>query len=344
MTSSKKVLGLLLALAMVFGCMTMAFAADPGEAARAASVNVTVSADTLAAGEKATVTVTATTNFTAATWSVPVFYDKTLVSIEVTSVGGTAITTDANAVDASLVYANTGLDAAKYGFVLVQFTADQGQTIADTLSAKEVVAFTVTAKADVEGAAAIVVPAGAKKTTSNVNGKLYFGCSTSGTTITKVPVNVENIDVTAASATVNVGSAADPVLTGINGGYVDATRMYVYGVPAATTDLTGYFTVTDGSFTVSGEGTGATLTVLDSKGATFATYTLIIFGDVNGDNAVTGADATVIKMAGLGATISGDANAFAADVNADGSVTGADATVVKMAGLGAAITANPYAD
>ncbi len=343
MTSSKKVLGLLLALAMVFGCMTMAFAADPGEAARAASVNVTVSADTLAAGEQATVTVTATTNFTAATWSVPVFYDKTLVSIAVTSVGGTAITTDADAVDASLVYANTGLDAAKYGFVLVQFTAEQGQTIADTLSAKEVVAFTVTAKADVEGAAAIVVPAGAKKTTSNVNGKLYFGCSTSGTTITKVPVNVENIDVTAASATVNVGAAADPVLTGINGGYVDATRMYVYGVPATTTDLTGYFTVTDGSFTVTGEGTGATLTVLDSKGATFATYTLIIFGDVNGDNSITNADSVAVKGVIAGGSISDAAQAFAADVNGADGITNADSVAIKGVIAGGTITSNPYA-
>lgn len=342
MTSSKKVLGLLLALAMVFGCMTMAFAADPGEAARAASVNVTVSADTLAAGEKATVTVTATTNFTAATWSVPVFYDKTLVSIEVTSVGGTAIATDADAVDASLVYANTGLDAAKYGFVLVQFTADQGQTIADTLNAKEVVAFTVTAKADVEGAAAIVVPAGAKKTTSNVNGKLYFGCSTSGTTITKVPVNVENIDVTAASATVNVGAAADPVLTGVNGGVVDATRMYVYGIPAGE-DASKYFAVTDGTFTVEGAKTGAKLVVKNSKGEVFATYTVIIFGDVDGNGEIANADAVAIKGVLAGGTIADAACNFAADVDGNGEIANADLVAVKGVLAGGTITSNPFA-
>ena len=349
MTSSKKVLGLLLALAMVFGCMTMAFAADPGAANRAATVKVTASADALAAGETATITVSATTNFTAATVSIPVFYNKNLVSVSnvvtaAASVAGVAtVATDATAANADLVYANSGYDAANYGFVLVQFTAAQGATVADTLNNTTLFTFTVTAKADVQGEAAIVVPAASKKTTSNANGKLYFGCSTSGTTITKVAENVENIDVTAAAVTLSVGASAEPVLAGINGGVVDADRMYVYGVPAGTTDLAGYFTVTDGSFTVDGEGTGATLTVLDSKGATFATYTLIIFGDVNGDNGITNADLVAIKGVTAGGTIEDAAQAFAADVNGDGGITNADAVAIKGVTAGGTITANPYA-
>ena len=212
MTRTKKVLGLLLALAMVFGCMTMAFATDPGAAARAATLTVTSTATELAAGETATITVSATTNFTASTASIPVFYNKTLVSVSnvtaaADTIGTAVIATDADATDSTLVYANTGYSADEYGFVLVQFTAADGETVADTLSNKALITFTVTAKADVEGDATVVVPATALKTTSNFNGKLYFGCSTEGTTVAGVPELVSNIDTTAATKTITIGSA-----------------------------------------------------------------------------------------------------------------------------------------
>lgn len=344
MTMTKKILGIVLAVAMIFGCFTLAFAADTD----AASVAVTAGTTTLAAGESTTITVKATTNFAAATISIPVFYDKTLVTVSDVTAGtltGGSVTTNTDATSAmsDKVFANTGLSSTQYGFVIATFIASPGATVSSALDGAVVVTFKVTAKADVNGTAAVKVVEGSKKTTSNTNGTLYFGSSSTGATVTGTATNVENITLSAASVDLTIGSAAEPVLTGKNGGYVDTARSYVYGVPAGETDLTGYFTVTDGSFTVSGSGTGATLTVLDSKGATFARYILIIFGDVNGDNAVTDADATTIKMAGLGATIADEAIKFAADINGDSSVTDADATVAKMAGLGGEITSNPYA-
>ena len=329
MTRTKKVLGLLLALAMVFGCMTMAFATDPGAAARAASITVATTATELAAGETATVTVSATTNFTASTASIPVFYNKTLVSVSGvtaaadTVVGASIIATDATATDSTLVYANTGYDAATYGYVLVQFTAENGATVADTLSNTALITFTVTALADVEGDALVVVPATALKTTSNANGKLYFGCSTEGTTVAGVPELVSNIDTTAATATIAIGETmlpADLALTDAGstaGVIIDKNKTFggayagvVYGFSGTTFTATTYLTdalqaTNGGSFTIarktgvrSGYGTGTTLTVLNADGsATGLVYVVVIFGDIDGNGRIQTADVTAVKAA-----------------------------------------------
>lgn len=344
MTTTKKILGIVMAVAMIFSCFTVAFAADSD----AASVTVTSGVTTLAAGESTTITVKATANFAAATISIPVFYDKTLVTVsEVTagSLTGGSISTNTDSTSAMVdkVFANTGLDKNQYGFVIATFIASPGATVSATLDGAVVLTFKVTAKADVNGTAAVKVVEGSKKTTSNLNGTLYFGSSKTGATVTGGAENVENITLSAASVDLTIGSAAEPVLTGKNGGYVDAENMYVYGVPAGETDLSSYFSVTDGSMTVSGSGTGATLTVLDSKGATFATYTLIIFGDVNKDNAITLADYTIVLNSAGGAALTEDALSFAADVNGDSSVTLADYTIILNAAGGADITVNPYA-
>lgn len=334
MTRTKKVLGLLLALAMVFGCMTMAFATDPGAAARAATLTVTSTATELAAGETATITVSATTNFTASTASIPVFYNKTLVSVsDVTAaadtIGTAVIATDADATDSTLVYANTGYDAAEYGFVLVQFTAADGETVADTLASKALITFTVTAKADVEGDATVVVPATALKTTSNFNGKLYFGCSTEGTTVAGVPELVSNIDTTAATQTIAIGETmlpADLALTDAGataGVIIDTNKTFggtyagaVYGFTQAatttfrnTTYLTNNLQVTnEGSWELgrtigsAGYGTGTTITVKNADDTVAKTYVVVIFGDVNGDGLINVNDTKAVKAAVTDAT------------------------------------------
>ena len=124
-------------------------------------------------------------------------------------------------------------------------------------------------------------------------------------------------------------AAADPILEGVDGGYVDTDRMYVYGVPVGA-DANDYFTVTDGSFDVTGNATGDTLTVYTEGGDVFAEYTLVIFGDVNCDGAVDGSDALAVsKHAYYVAEFTDDVILFAADVNADESVDGSDSLAVS---------------
>ena len=125
---------------------------------------------------------------------------------------------------------------------------------------------------------------------------------------------------------------------------------YIYGVTAGDT-AENYFELVDaeagtvewtvGTASVT-NGTGAVATVKDTNGDTVAIYTLVIFGDVNGDAAITAADSDSISIAALGGTIEGEANNYAADVNGDTSITAADSDTTSIAALGGAITVNPH--
>ncbi len=140
---------------------------------------------------------------------------------------------------------------------------------------------------------------------------------------------------------------AEPVLGGLETGIVDTENGYVYGVTAGE-DVNLFFSVENGSFKMVANdqgvtnGTGATLVVMNDKGDEVGYFTLVIFGDVNGDGAITAADSDTVGIAALGGTIEGDAYNFAADVNADATTTAADSDIISIAALGGEITINPY--
>ena len=159
-----------------------------------------------------------------------------------------------------------------------------------------------------------------------------------------VDANGNDIEANEVIASVNIGAvAAAPVLKGVNTGFVDTNRKYVYGVPAGS-NANNYFTVENGSFEMSGNGTGATLTVKDTAGNAVDTYTLVIFGDTTGDGTIAAADATlIVNHAAKLQTLTG-AIAFAADTTADGTIAAGDATlVVNHAAKIQSISANVWA-
>ena len=174
-------------------------------------------------------------------------------------------------------------------------------------------------------------------------------------------VNAANAKLEAAIANFEVAVAELPELGAIDGttgafGEVVTdeetgfTTGYLYGVTAGEA-ADGYFALVDAEAgtvewslgTASNvNGTGAVATVKDTKGNAVAEFTLVIFGDVNGDASVTAADGNTVGSAALGATITGAANNMAADVNGDGSITAADGNTVGSAALGGVISVNPY--
>ena len=174
-------------------------------------------------------------------------------------------------------------------------------------------------------------------------------------------VNAANAKLEAAIANFEVAVAELPELGAIDGttgafGEVVTdeetgfTTGYLYGVTAGEA-AEGYFALVDAEAgtvewtlgTASNvNGTGAVATVKDTKGNAVAEYTLVIFGDVNGDAAVTATDANLVTNAALGGAIAGDANNFAANANGDTGVTATDANIVTNAALGGSITVNPY--
>lgn len=132
-----------------------------------------------------------------------------------------------------------------------------------------------------------------------------------------------------SSVTLGQEVAADPILSGVDTGVVDAENGYVYGVPVGA-DAADYFAVENGSFEIEGTYTGAILTVYNSSDEVAAEYTLVIFGDVNGDGGIDGTDALdVSKHANYVAEFEDAAVLFAADVNADGGIDGTDALEIS---------------
>ena len=175
-------------------------------------------------------------------------------------------------------------------------------------------------------------------------------------------VNAANAALEAAIANFEMTAVAAPELGAVDGttgafGEVVTdeetgfTTGYLYGVTAGEA-AEGYFALVDETAgTVewslgtasSVSGTGAIATVKDTKGNAVAEFTLVIFGDVNGDATITAADANLVSNVTVGGAINGDANNFAADANGDASISAADANLIANVTVGGNITVNPYA-
>ena len=328
MSRSKKIVGLVLAVVLMLGSLTMAFAAtDPGAGNYTATVAVTPASATIAAGESTTVTVKATTNFTVGALSVPLFYEKanvTLSNIAVPATAGYAYSTDATASNAASVFASAGLDSATYGFVMVTYIP-KADAATKVFADEQVLSFTVTANAGVADGTAVnfkTVEA-SRKTSTNPTGTLYVGFINSDT-INAVPTNIEATGLV-TSSTVTIGSAVQPAdleltASGTTDGVVIDTRMtlggqyagVVYGFKqvgtttfrANSTYITNALQATNGgslsiarSFNTVGWSTGTTITVKNSDGTDSGkVYVVVIFGDVNCDGLINGNDTTACKL------------------------------------------------
>ncbi len=180
--------------------------------------------------------------------------------------------------------------------------------------------------------------------------------------------NIDKIDACAANldaclAYFDLGPdfsfGADETTTGV----VDVTSEegaeietgYIYGITAgeAVEDYITYegcyleYVASDLSTSGTINGTGAIVKTYSDEAKTkqVGEYTVIVFGDLNGDAGTTGADSQLImnKVAG-NATLS-DIQSMAADVSGDKTATGADSQLImnKVAG-NADLTVNPYAE
>lgn len=120
---------------------------------------------------------------------------------------------------------------------------------------------------------------------------------------------------------------------------IDNGNAFVYGIDAETEDLSNFVSAATG-YSVEYNmydtdayyfGTGSTVVVSDSTGA-IATYTVVIFGDVNGDGVVEAVDSNLVAsyINGSTTTLIEEGNAFytAADVNFDGKIDENDRSLI----------------
>lgn len=331
MTKAKKVLSLVLAVVMVAAM----FAFSASAATENATFTVSVDKTPVTVGEEITVTVALTTDYYVGPTSVPVYYNPAVFEFVADSVAVTPL------YGAAKTDVTTYNDAAT-GCLKVAMYADV--TGADgTAQYMNGTLFTFRLRAIANGTSDIGLKADDQKTATNVGGTLYCGSYASSEPDNN-PATVGQA-FTINNTTATVGMTANPELVVIAGttGVIDAENKYVYGVtPGDAATL--YFEATNGGSVKMAVndadcdfGTGATLQLLAADGNTVLdTYTLIIFGDVNGDGSITGVDATKLDQYSSGATsVLSGAALIAADVNADGSPTGVDATKVDQYAGGA---------
>ncbi len=119
---------------------------------------------------------------------------------------------------------------------------------------------------------------------------------------------------------------------------VDPFNFYISGLEEGFDDITDYITIENGTslFTPSenGNGTGSTLTIYDARGNEFATYTIIVYGDINGDSFADGQDAVLISSIIDSPDIYSTAQGCAANVNFDNSVNEDDYMIVANYAIG----------
>lgn len=343
MSNIKKIIGVVLALVMALSVATIAFAADSD----AYSISVTADKTTLEAGESATVTVKLTTNFYASAISIPVFFDKTQVTVSAgeTTVADASVVNE-NSLSIDKIYEGAKLSPDDYAVRALVLVADWGNAI-KKYSNETVMAFTVTANDGASGTVVLECVSASVKTTANPSGSLYVGKNSSGNaTVDSLAETVNNCDITAATATINLaGAVAEPelILTATGEEYGTTIRKdlcttdyagCVYGIDTIGGEsIEDYVTTASGSIEVlpneeSGEfTTGATILLKNNAGDVVATYVFIYFGDVNGDGAVDISDAGDVEAHDQWVvTIDEDTAAYySADVNGDGSIDISDA-------------------
>ena len=114
---------------------------------------------------------------------------------------------------------------------------------------------------------------------------------------------------------------------------------YIWGLDEGFSDISNYITVTEGTGTLeyipseNGIGTGSVVKVYDIYGELFKSYTIIVFGDVNGDTYIDGQDAVLISCITTFTDKFTDAQKFAADVDFDNSVTETDYNITANKAL-----------
>ncbi len=128
---------------------------------------------------------------------------------------------------------------------------------------------------------------------------------------------------------------------------IDNSTLYVYGLESGKT-VENVFEVNNGGLmevVANSKGyknsTGCQIVVKNADGTVIKTYTVVIFGDVNGDGAVDSFDALEIDFASKGMSSLTGAYAIAADVNADSSINATDYNTVCLAAALQTVIANP---
>lgn len=341
MTKAKKAISLIVSVVMLLGVLAVGvFANDNIGVAENGTIALSFDKASYNAGDTVKVTVKLTTDYYAATVSVPVQYDSSAVKF----VSGTTASTLFGAGDATKTVVNDAAAGGKtYVYVGVLPQAGSG-AVAQKANGVVLSTLTFTASKAISDTAAAFGVLNDQKTMTNLGGNLYVGsyktsdvASTAYTTGQKLTFPV-----------MKAAAAADPelILTEEGNGAVIRTDLCtgsgdyagcVFGIDTLNGEnIEDFVTTKAGSIEVvaNDQGnitTGATILLKDDSGKVVATYVFIYFGDVNGDGAVNITDSSDIEAHDQWVkTIPEDTAAYySCDVNADAAVNITDSSDIE---------------
>ena len=358
MNLTKKILSVILSVILavaVFGVCASAEGTTNGD--ESMTVTVTTDKDEYAPGDDVTVTVSLKTNYNMTTFRFPIMFNSDVFEIP-NLIGLTALNTakaKGTLTSNSLTGDSTiveGYDASEFNCILVQWTAGVSNSTLGCLNlpnGEDVFSFKVKAKSSAAGkSGTILIP-------SEYTGFYNQAIQTPTDATTIYYIDEANFTKEFISKTVSVvGETVDLVP---NAAYeskavIDKENSVVYGfdVGMSTTAELKQKVSTTGSgsikvvYTEYGLGTGSVINVV-SDDTVVKSYSIVIFGDVNGDALIDGNDSSSVQAVSTGLSVF-DSNilVMASDLNGDGVIDSADLGIELSVASGLSVLdqANPY--
>lgn len=341
MTKAKKAISLIVSVVMLLGVLAVGvFANDNTGVAENGTIALSFDKASYNAGDTVKVTVKLTTDYYAATVSVPVQYDSSAVKF----VSGTTASTLFGAGDATKTVVNDAAAGGKTYVYVGVLPQAAGGAVAQKANGVVLSTLTFTASKAISDTAAAFGVLNDQKSMTNLSGKLYVGSYKTSDVTSTVYTTGQKLTFPVMKA----AAAADPelILTEEGNGAVIRKDLCtgsgdyagcVFGIDTLNGEnIKDYVTTKAGSIEVvaNDQGnmtTGATILLKDDSGKVVATYVFIYFGDVNGDGAVNITDSSDIEAHDQWVkTIPEDTAAYySCDVNADAAVNITDSSDIE---------------
>lgn len=331
------------ALLIMFGCLSVgAFAAGVPNGNEAMHVTVKTDVASAYAGDFVTVSLNISNNYNATAMRFPVLFDSDVfealqadlnvqkAGVMLTEVSGTL----SGVVTTNPAVFPAGYSSDDYGAVLIQWV---GAVEVGTFSCynqpagSDCITFRLKVKAGATGSASVFIPPESTLF-------YYQAMNNPSDSDTMYNMNSATCAMTFTPAQFTVLEAA-PGIAAVagSGAVIDDTRSFIYGIAEALASLDNFVEPIGGAtlevVKSSGTscGTGTQVRVVFNA-ATVATYTVVLFGDLNGDANIDSSDADICvdyENFIINLDPVEDAHTlFAGDVNGDGNMDSADAGVI----------------
>ncbi|HZK39533.1 MAG TPA: dockerin type I domain-containing protein [Clostridia bacterium] len=342
MKNSRRLIAVVMIIFISFGCLSIT-ASAAGTPNGNESMHVVVKTDVTIAypGDYITVTLNVTNNYNATAMRFPVLFPADILEIDESNLNIqklgqlTTVTGNLNAnTGANPAFYPAGYSADDYGVVLVQWTGTANAGLFGCYNrpvGEDCISFQLKIKDNVDATGPILIPP--------ESALFYYQAMNDpadGTTIYAMSAATCPLTFTSAQITAQY-QAPDIMPFGGSDTVIDKSENLIYGLSTGLDSLDNHIVPVGGatldviksSETICGTGTLVHVMINDSV---YRTYTVVIFGDMNGDGNIDGIDAgSLVDYENHLISWSTPSEACylkAGDVNGDGGIDSVDAGIL----------------